>query len=158
MGAALDGGEADVPCGTCTSCCRSHQVVPVEPDEADTLAAIPPALLFDAPGEPGVLILPWDAEGRCPMLGERGCTVYEARPRACRVYDCRVFAATGVEPHDEPVRLRVREWRWDVVDDTDAEALSSLRAAADELRAEDPTSHPTRVAVVAVRRVSGAPG
>ena len=43
---------AEVPCGGCTACCTSSQFIHVEPDETETLAHIPPELLFPAPGRP----------------------------------------------------------------------------------------------------------
>ena len=135
--------ESEVPCGTCTACCTSSQFVHIEPDETDALAHIPAELRFPAPGLPtGHVILGYDEHGRCPMLGEHGCTIYEHRPRTCRAYDCRVFAATGIEPDESQpaIAAQVRRWRFDVVmpaapvaDDHDgsplARALSSLRGS-----------------------------
>ena len=144
MEAVLRGeAESTVPCGTCTACCTSSQFVHIDPDEIDALAHIPAALRFPAPGLPkGHVVLGYDERGRCPMLGDRGCTIYEHRPRACRTYDCRVFVATGIEPDagQPAVAAQVRRWRFDVAppiaplpdDDHDgnalARALSSLRS------------------------------
>ena len=89
-------GEADVPCGECTGCCTSSQFVHIEPDESDTLAHVPAALRFPAPGlPPGHVVLGYDERGRCPMLGADGCTIYANRPRTCRTYDCRIFPGPG---------------------------------------------------------------
>ena len=41
---------AEVPCGACNACCRSGFFIHIGADEADSLAAIPEALLFEAPG------------------------------------------------------------------------------------------------------------
>ncbi len=107
------GGTTDVPCGGCTACCRSYQFVHIEPDEVATLRRIDPALLVPAPGRPpGHLVMGYDADGRCPMLGDGGCRIYEDRPRTCRTYDCRVFAATGIEPDQPLVAERVAAWRF----------------------------------------------
>jgi Fe-S-cluster containining protein len=118
MHAALEGArDADVPCDGCTACCSSSQFVHIEPDETDTLAHIHAALRFPAPGRPaGHVLLGYDEHGRCPMLGDHGCTIYEHRPRTCRTYDCRVFTATGVEPDaSQPaITARVRRWRFEV--------------------------------------------
>ena len=47
---AIEGeGTTDVPCGTCVACCSSSQFVHIGPDERDSLAHIPKALLFPAP-------------------------------------------------------------------------------------------------------------
>ena len=122
MAAVLRGArEAAVPCGGCTACCEASQFVPIEPDEFRTLAAVPKALRFPAPGKPrGHVVLGYDREGRCPMLGPEGCTIYDARPRACRAYDCRIFAAAGVKP-----AVRAPAWRFT----GDASLLDELRAA-----------------------------
>ena len=94
-------GGSDVPCGTCTACCTSSQFVHIEPDERDALAHIPAELLFPAPGRPrGHVLLGYDERGHCPMLVDGACSIYAHRPRTCRTYDCRVFAAAGVDPGD----------------------------------------------------------
>jgi Fe-S-cluster containining protein len=127
-------GGMDVPCGTCTACCESAQFVHVGPDEADTLARIPPVLLVPAPGRPpGHWVMGYDEHGRCPMLVDGGCSIYEHRPRTCRAYDCRVFAAAGIEPDQPLVAERVRQWEWQ--DDPAAEAArADIRSAAQALR------------------------
>ena len=125
---ALEGeGEMDVPCGACTACCTSSQFVHITPDETDTLAHVPAALRFPAPGMPrGHVVLGYDEHGHCPMLVEGGCSIYEHRPRTCRTYDCRVFAATGVSPDGQPdIATRVAEWRFEV---DDAERYAAVRA------------------------------
>jgi uncharacterized protein len=126
-------GDSDVPCDGCTACCESSQFVHIEPDEVDTLAHVPRALLFPAPGLPaGHVVLGYDGDGRCPMLSEAVCTIYEHRPRACRVYDCRIFVATGVEVDQPKVASRVRRWRF-AVDADDEPILARLRAVAVEI-------------------------
>ena len=82
------------------------------------LAAIPSALLFPAPRLPaGHMVMGFDSAGRCPMLTDSGCSIYDQRPRTCRTYDCRIFAATGVTVDaDKPtIVARASEWRFDVV-------------------------------------------
>lgn len=158
MTAALAGtGESNVPCGSCTACCRSQQFVHIAPDERATLAVIPPALLFPAPRLPrGHVLLGYDERGHCPMLMDGGCSIYEHRPRACRVYDCRVFAATGVVPSDKPaVAERVRHWRFSF-DHPDSrpisEALQAAAVALSQLPDPAPTTDTGR-AVMAVQIV-----
>jgi Fe-S-cluster containining protein len=111
--------EMVVPCGNCTACCTSSQFVHIEPDETETLARVPAALRFPAPGLPtGHVVLGYDEHGRCPMLVDGGCSIYAHRPRACRTYDCRVFAATGVTPEAQPaIAARVVRWRFEVDDE-----------------------------------------
>jgi Fe-S-cluster containining protein len=84
------------------------------------------------------MVLGYDEQGRCPMLGERGCTIYEDRPRTCRTYDCRVFAAAGTTPVDDGknlIAVQVRRWRFDVDHDIDRRAQAAVRAAVAFLRA-----------------------
>jgi Fe-S-cluster containining protein len=159
MRATLDGrGSNDVPCDGCTACCQSSQFVHIAPDETETLRHIPVALRFPAPFLPaGHVLLGYDEQGRCPMLTERGCSIYEHRPRTCRTYDCRIFAATGVDPGPEKpaIRARVRAWRF-TVDASGASEQDALRAAAEflvrhpEVFGGDDPPGPTQLAVLAV--------
>jgi Fe-S-cluster containining protein len=156
-------GEAgsDVPCGGCTACCTSSQFVHIGPDEKDTLAQIPAGLLFPAPRMPrGHVLLGYDDNGHCPMLVEGKCSIYEHRPRTCRTYDCRVFAAAGVEvEEDKPaIGSRVRRWRFEFSDEIDAvlheavvAAANFVRQRADQLPEEVVPVNATQRAVLAVR-------
>jgi hypothetical protein len=155
MEAALDGADAHVPCAGCTACCRASQFIPVHPDEADALAALPAELLFPMPGRPDVRLLGYTEEGHCPMLVDDRCTVYEHRPRACRAYDCRVFTATGVAPDAElqpAVAARVGRWRFDVVDADDRAVLAALQAAGRWVEQHGATLAPAVAPVTAVQR------
>ena len=132
------GGALDVPCGTCTACCRSSYFIHVAPDVTDTLRHIPPALLFPAPGRPkGHRVLGFDERGHCPMLTDAGCSIYEHRPRTCRTYDCRVFTAAGLDPADDgkpDIAARTRRWRFDVTSEPGAVTeLEAVRRAAEYL-------------------------
>ena len=101
----------------------------------DTLAHVPVSLGFPAPGLPkGHVVMGYDEHGRCPMLGDDGCTIYEHRPRTCRTYDCRVFAATGVGPDaSQPaIAARVRRWRF-------SNGTADDRRLHDEIRAAVPS-------------------
>jgi Fe-S-cluster containining protein len=149
--ALRDRSESAVPCDGCTACCTSSQFVHVEPDEGDALAHIPAELLFPAPlAPPGHQVLGYDEQGRCPMLGDHGCTIYEHRPRACRTYDCRIFAATGIEDDDpakQAITQRARRWRFDL-DPDGRRDQGALQAVAVTLRTTEPNA--TRRAVRAV--------
>jgi len=127
-----------VPCDGCTACCTSSQFVHIEPDETETLARIPNELCFPAPGLPrGHVVLGYDEHGRCPMLGDGGCSIYEHRPRTCRTYDCRVFAASGIELDDgdkTAIADRVRRWRFSHPTAADRAEHDAARAAAAYLR------------------------
>jgi Fe-S-cluster containining protein len=141
--------DADVPCDGCTACCEAGHFVHIDPDETDTLAHVPAQLLFDAPGLPsGHRLLGHDEHGRCPMLLDGRCSIYAHRPRACRTYDCRVYAAAGVVPDHQPnVAVRVREWRFAFRTAHDVAAGEAVRARADELGGEP---NPTARAIGAV--------
>jgi len=162
IGAAIRGErDSDVPCGDCTACCEASQFIHVGPDEADTLAHIPAALLFPAPGLPSDhRLMGYDAHGRCPMLLDRRCSIYAHRPRTCRTYDCRVFAAADVvddDPTKEAVAGRARRWRFDEPLAADVALHGAVRAAAaflashaTELPDEIAPRTPTQLAVLAV--------
>jgi hypothetical protein len=133
-------GDSEVPCGSCTACCTSSQFIHIGPDEEEARAHIPAELLFPAPGLPrGHVLLGYDERGHCPMLVEGACSIYAHRPRTCRAYDCRVFAAAGVDPgEDKPqIASRVRSWRFDYPDPGDRDRHEAVRAAARHL-AEHP--------------------
>jgi uncharacterized protein len=142
FGAWLDGMEralaghadSDVPCGSCTACCTSSQFVHIDPDETETLAAIPAELLFPAPRMPrGNVLLPYDEHGHCPMLIGGECTIYEMRPRTCRTYDCRVFPAAGIELEDDAqhgIARQAQRWQFSFPSAADRDAHEAVRAAA----------------------------
>jgi uncharacterized protein len=130
IGAVLEEGRpSDVPCGGCIACCASGQFVHIAPDETDTLAHVPAELLVPAPLAPaGHMLLGYDGDGRCPMLTPIGCSIYEHRPRTCRTYDCRVFAATGIAPDPEQPAIAARVGRWEFVIESESD-----RAARDRI-------------------------
>ena len=153
MEAAIRGAAAaDVPCGGRTACCTSSQFVHIDPDETDTLAHIPAELLFPAPGRPrGHVLLGYDDRGHCPMLVDGRCSIYEHRPRTCRAYDCRIFAAVGLDvdaedPAKEPIARHARRWRFGFPTDEDRRRHSAVWTAARSVRA-------TSVTQLAVRAV-----
>ena len=131
LAALEEGRDSVVECGTCTACCRSSQFVHIEPDEVVTLAHIPDELLFPAPGQPpGHWVMGYDQDGCCPMLVDDACSIYDVRPRTCRVYDCRLFAALGRVNEDTPlIAARIRSWDFDYPDE-------DTRLLAERIRAE----------------------
>jgi Fe-S-cluster containining protein len=157
LAAALRGeGDTDVACGSCVGCCSSSQFILVEAHESDALAHIPSQLLFPAPRMPkGSMLLGYDEHGRCPMLSDQGCTIYEHRPRTCRTYDCRVFPAAGVFP-DEPEKVliteRARQWQFSYAEDADQALHQQVLAAAAAVRRSE-SLPATPVAVRAVKSV-----
>jgi hypothetical protein len=152
--------DADVPCGDCCACCSTSHFVHIGPGETEALEVVPRALLFAAPGMPdGHLVLPYDARGRCPLLDEGGrCTIYDHRPLTCRTYDCRVFAAAGLDADRDTITARARHWRFACPAPGDAEQQAAVRAAARWIREHaaafpggEVPQDPTQLAVLAVR-------
>ena len=151
---------ADVPCGDCSACCSTSHFVHIAPDEADALARIPGELLFEAPGMPaGHVVLPFDARGRCPLLDEAGrCAVYDHRPLTCRSYDCRVFAAAGIDADREQITARARRWRFTCPAPEDSALQAAVADAARWIPAHaaafpggEVPRDPAQLAVLAVR-------
>jgi Fe-S-cluster containining protein len=139
--------DADVPCGDCTACCTASQFIHVGPDERETLAVIPRGLLFAAPGFPaGHVLMGYDDEGRCPMFVDGRCSIYENRPRTCRTYDCRIYAATDVVPADPAIAARVRQWEFDHSTPQGVQTHERLKQRA----AHDSDPSPTKRAVRAI--------
>ena len=125
-----DGDPVDVPCDGCTACCRSGKLIPVELDEADALADIAADCLVPMPGEPGRRVLAHDASGRCSQLTAEGCQIYAHRPRACRMYDCRIFPAAGVRADSSLIAERAQRWRFSYASAASRERHGAVRMAA----------------------------
>jgi Putative zinc- or iron-chelating domain len=84
--------STSVPCAGCTQCCHAPWIR-VDPsverqEDLDHLDIV------SDPGQGGPMLRK-AANGACVHLGPKGCSVYEHRPRACRMYDCRLFAIAG---------------------------------------------------------------
>jgi Fe-S-cluster containining protein len=157
--AQVDDSGADVPCGECIACCRSSYFIHVAPEESQTLARIPGELLFPATGLPkGNVVLGYDENGRCPMLQDDACSIYEHRPLTCRTYDCRVFAAAGIEADRAEIAQRARCWKFSYAAEEDREQHAAVQAAARFLRehadcfpGEGAPDDPTQVALLAIK-------
>ncbi len=137
-GAIREQRDSAVPCNGCTACCRSSQFVHIGPDERDTLARIPSELLFPAPGRPrGHVVLGYDERGHCPMLIDDKCSIYDHRPQTCRAYDCRIFAASGIDADPEKVEItrRTRRWQFGFSTDDDRTRHLAVQAGASYLAA-----------------------
>jgi Fe-S-cluster containining protein len=132
MESAIRGEHAsDVPCDGCTACCTARQFIHISPDESETLARIPKALLFPAPRAPrGHVLMGYDENGHCPMLVDDRCSIYEHRPRTCRTYDCRIFPATGLAPEDADIAARARRWEFTFSTDVGRAEHGSVLAAS----------------------------
>ena len=152
----------DVPCGDCTGCCTSGYSIQLRPADHRALAAVPAQWLMEpAAFAPGQKTLAPRPDGTCRMLESGRCTIYADRPQTCLDYDCRVFAAAGIDAGGEDkavINRRVRDWRFDYPDEEDRRAHAAVRAAARFIRRVGdgsagirvPTS-PMGVAVLAVK-------
>jgi len=155
----LEQTHAEVACGDCCACCSTSHFVHVGPEEGGARAALPSELLFPAPGQPeGTALLGYDEHGCCPMLTEGRCSVYEHRPLTCRIYDCRVFAAAGLDADRGAITAQARRWEFSYPAAEDRAAHAAVRAAARFLceRAAcfpggEVPDDPARVAVLAVK-------
>jgi uncharacterized protein len=149
----------DVPCGECIACCTSSYFIHIRPEETQTLAYIPAELLFPSPGLPkGHMVLGYDNEGRCPMHGADGCSIYEHRPLTCRNYDCRVFAAAGIAADRPRITQRAHRWAFSYPTKDDRARQKAVRAAAKFLQGHPECftggavpGNPPHVAVLAVK-------
>jgi uncharacterized protein len=129
--ALAEPGGIEVTCGDCRACCTSSLFVHIAADDVQTLARIPRELLFPAPGLPrGNMVLGYDESGRCPMLIKNECSIYENRPRTCRTYDCRVFAAAGIRADRDLIAQRARCWRFSYRTADEGDQHAAVRAAA----------------------------
>jgi uncharacterized protein len=157
MKSAIRGeGESDVACGTCTACCTSSQFIHIAPNETNALAHIPKKLLFPAPNMAnGHVILGYDKQGHCPMLVNNECSIYEHRPRTCRVYDCRIFAAADVaveEPDKQLIATQAVRWQFRHANESARVEHEATKAAAHFIRAHRNELHrrPTTATQLAV--------
>ncbi len=127
-----------VPCGECTGCCTSSYSIEVRPTDAAALERMPAKSLFRSTGSAaGNWTVRPNFDGTCPMLSCGKCTIYALRPQTCRDYDCRVFAAAGLEAGGADktvINRRVQEWRFRFATDEDREAHAAIRTAAAFIR------------------------
>jgi uncharacterized protein len=161
---------AEVPCDECSACCRTAHFIHVRSEEKRARARIPRGLLVPAPGlPPGNFVLGYNESGRCPMLVDERCSIYEDRPIACRTYDCRIYAAAGVAADRAAIAERVRRWRFSYPSQDDRDRQEAVRAAVrfigghpESLPSEAARHEPVRVAVLAISVhedfLPGAPG
>jgi len=161
MRRALAGGPGmDVACGSCVGCCTSSYFIKVRPHETATLKHIAPESRSIAVGEPrGTWIMGYDAQGHCPMFAGGGCSIYPHRPDTCRIYDCRIFTAAGMNAGAgrSTINERIARWRFEYATDDARREHRAVTAAASFLRQHPvrfPGGHvPSRPADIAVLAV-----
>lgn len=141
-----DDVPADVPCGSCNACCRTFHQLHLRPGERRARKRLPKEYLSVAPGlPPGYLLLGYTEQGACPMLVGGRCTMYHDRPLVCRTYDCRLYAATGVEPDRAEIAAQVRRWRFVYPEREDRDLQAAVLAAVRFIR-ETPACLPSEAA------------
>lgn len=92
--------QTEVPCGSCTECCRSGQGLFLHPEQGDDIGS------YRTEARGGRLLLATDESGACVYLGANGCTIYERRPLLCRSFDCRKhYLILPRQDRDNLVRL-----------------------------------------------------
>ncbi len=135
MAAVLRGtAGAEVPCGACVGCCSSRWPVALRDGDAAAAAKFPPQSIVAPANAPTGLryAVPLE-DGRCTMLCGKQCSIYPIRPQTCRDFDCRLFAATGIDAagEDKPlINERIQAWRFSYASPADEERHEALRAAA----------------------------
>jgi Fe-S-cluster containining protein len=136
--AALAGDHgADVPCGDCIGCCVSSYFIPVRPNDTGAIAKIPVELLIRPGAQGGNAMLGYREDGTCPMLHQSKCSIYADRPRTCRDYDCRIFAAAGIDAGGADkavINRRVHAWRFTYPTDAEHRAHAAVQSAARFIR------------------------
>lgn len=159
--AALRGtGGMDVPCGECVGCCTSSYSILLRPHDA-ALDVVPVKFLSSVPGlaYPHAKMNPLQ-NGHCPMFQQGKCSIYAQRPQTCLDYDCRVFAAAGIQTgNNRPViNQRIRQWRFTYESEADRQAHAAVQSAAafiNEHGSEFPAAwlpnNPSGLAVLAVK-------
>lgn len=154
-------GGMDVACGSCRGCCTSSFYVKVRPDETAAMNRIGAENLEPGPpGNPAARLLGFRPNGHCRMLVSRECSIYADRPETCRSYDCRVFAAAGMDAGEGKTEIneRVERWRFSYPTEQDRVEHRAVMAAAAYLR-QHPVrfagghvpSRPSQIAVLAVK-------
>lgn len=132
LAAFTSGQGASVPCGDCRACCRAGYFIPVRHHEWSTLAAIPARLLVGPPGTggDGDQLISTTRRGDCALLRDGACAIYRDRPQACRDYDCRLFAAAGIQSGLGGIDRQAGRWRFRYDGEESRRTHAAVRAAA----------------------------
>lgn len=160
--ALLQDRGIEVPCGDCQACCKSSYFIHIRPEEKETLGRIDKKLLFPAPGWPrGNRLLGYFENGWCPLLVDERCSIYEHRSKTCQAYDCRIFAAAGIDAGEEDKTLvneRIRRWSFSYPGPQDLDRHIAVQRAARFIREhaecfpEGKAPHdPSQLAILAVK-------
>ena len=150
---------ADVPCGDCVGCCVSSYYIPLRPEDKAAFDRIPEKHFISTSS--GQLMLGYRQDGLCPMLTAGQCSIYAHRPQTCRDYDCRIFAAAGIEAGGSDkavINSRVAQWRFTYEAEADRLAHKAVQSAAafiahkrDSFPGTRVPTAPTGIAVLAIK-------
>jgi Fe-S-cluster containining protein len=153
---------SNVPCGDCVGCCVSSYYIPLRLQDRAARERIPASFIVQASGQPpDHAMMGYREDGTCPMLSAGKCTIYAHRPQTCRDYDCRIFAAAGMNaggPDKHVINNRVNAWRFSYPTEEDRQAHDAVLSAAAFIREKKscfpggraPTA-PTGIAVLAIK-------
>jgi Fe-S-cluster containining protein len=161
MRASLAGGTGmEVACGDCVGCCTSSYFIKVRPHETRALERIGANHLEPDTLPDGSRLMGFAPNGHCHMFVDGRCSIYSDRPETCRTYDCRVYAASGIEAGEGRTMIneRIADWEFEFVDEQERAAYRAVRAAAAYLR-QHPVrfpngrvpSRPAEIAVLAIK-------
>jgi Fe-S-cluster containining protein len=136
--ALISNSGVDVDCGECKACCSSSYFIHISPEETGVLSRIDRRILFPAPGlAKGNVLLGYREDGSCPMMNGGTCSIYEHRPLTCRNYDCRIFAAAGIDAggvEKMNITARVRRWMFSFPGEKDRAEFGAVQSAAAFIR------------------------
>jgi len=159
--AALRGnGGMDVPCGDCVGCCTSGYSIFLRPHDK-AIEVVPAKYQSSVTGlaYPHAKMNPL-ANGHCPMFSAGKCSIYASRPQTCLDYDCRIFAAAGIDagPLRPVINQRVKAWTFTFHSEEERAAHRAIKAAADFITRNAQqfpdkwnASAPSAVAVLAIK-------
>lgn len=126
--------DASVPCNGCKSCCHHEDVeVRAEQERAEDLR-----YLDLVQTQEGRTVLRKRDDGACAHLVSSGCAVYDHRPRACRMYDCRIRAIAGLTMRYGETEHTAPAWAFRPQSPQDLATMSVLRISARRYLAEHP--------------------
>ena len=83
-------GPTSVPCGGCTLCCRSGELIPITADDEP-----PPGGYLTMEVE-GVEALAQLKGGACVYVTDAGCSIHQWAPKVCKAFSCAgLYALTN---------------------------------------------------------------
>jgi len=151
-----------VACGDCTACCSSSYYIRIGPKETQARKRIRKDLLVSAPGLPkGYRLLVYEKNGLCPMLKGVKCSIYNYRPKTCRIYDCRIFTAAGISAGGKDNALiagQAMRWKFNYPGKRDRDEHLAVKTAAKFIRQHPKNfpggrvpENPSQLAILAIK-------